>query len=67
MRNLYQEILSQDWNRAPKNPTQTRWTRFLQTAGGEVESDHTRMKQDFAGMTKDILKTEYTDILETRQ
>ena len=50
-------------NRAPRNRTQTSYTRFLKGPSGELKSQFTENKRAFDALMKDALRTRYTEFL----
>jgi hypothetical protein len=52
------------WNIAPRNPTQTAYTRFLKTPEGRMRTAFTDAQDAFQAMGDNVLKTAYSDILD---
>jgi len=52
------------WNVPPRNPTQTRYVRFLKMPGGKLKTRFTNIQDSFNDALKNALKTRYSDILE---
>ena len=52
------------WNIAPRNPTQTAYTRFLKGPSGPLKSQFTESKEMFSKFGEDALKTRYTRMME---
>ena len=52
------------WNRAPKNPTQTTYTRFLKGPSAEIKSAFTENKDRLQKFGENALKTRYSEYLE---
>jgi len=57
--------LNKTWNIAPRNPTQTRYRRFLKMPGSELKTSFTDIQKDFEKHLNDRLKTHYSDYWET--
>jgi len=51
------------WNNPARNPTQTRYNRFLITPRRKVVSAFTESQKNFKTMKDSILKTRFTEIL----
>jgi len=51
-------------NAAPRNPTQTRYTRFLKGPVHPMESMFTRAGRDWQKRIKDATKTRYSEWLD---
>lgn len=49
-------------NRFPNNPTQTQYLRFLESPGKVLKSAFTRNEDKFNNISKNILKTRFTEI-----
>lgn len=48
------------WDNLPvKNPTQNRYTRFMETPYGELKSSFTDFSDNFAKHMEDVLKTRF--------
>jgi len=62
--NRLKRIQGQLWNIAPKNPTQTAYTRFLETPPFEIDTIYTRYMKDINTRLDKILDTRYTKYLE---
>jgi len=57
--------LEDKWrNLPPRNPTQTRYLRFLKTPSGEVKTSYIQRAEKSFNKHKDVFKNRYTDILE---
>jgi hypothetical protein len=52
-------------NRAPKNRTQTIYTRFIKGPSGELKSGFTESQAAFKDFGKDALKTRYSEYWES--
>ncbi len=52
------------WNIAPRNRTQTFYTRFLKGPGAELKSQLTESRESFNGLRENALKTRYSELLE---
>jgi len=52
------------WNIAPRNRTQTFYTRFLKGPSAELKSQFTESRDAFHKLSDDTLRTRYTEILE---
>jgi hypothetical protein len=50
-------------NRAPRNMTQTYYTRFLKGSSAELKSSFTEGRDRFNRMMEDALKTRYSELL----
>lgn len=51
------------WNIFPRNPTQTRYFRFLKGPDSEIKTMFTESVSKFSKKNKDRLKTRYTRLL----
>ena len=52
------------WNIFPKNPTQTRYLRFLKTPDSEIKTMFTESVSNFNQKKKDLFLTKYSKFLE---
>lgn len=52
------------WNRPGKNPTQTRYNRFLKKPGSEIRTLYSDIKQEFSDTFDKKLETMYSDLWE---
>jgi hypothetical protein len=52
------------WNIAPRNRTQTAYTRFLKGPGAELKSQFTESVAAFKKLGENSLRTRYTEFLE---
>jgi hypothetical protein len=55
---------SRFWNFAPNNPTQTRFTRFMQGPLHAPNTSFSRAAHKFESMAKDAVKNRYSDYLD---
>jgi len=52
------------WNLPPKNPTQTMYTRFMESPKSELKSAFTESVDDFNNFINKRTRTAYTSYLE---
>jgi hypothetical protein len=52
------------WNIAPRNRTQTFYTRFMRVPDGPLKSQFTASKEAFSKFCEDALKTRYSRMME---
>lgn len=51
------------WNVAPRNRTQTYYTRFLKGPSAEIKSQFTESQKAFKKFGEDAMKTRYSELL----
>jgi hypothetical protein len=52
------------WNTFPRNPTQTKYFRFLKGPDSEIKTMFTDSVSNFNKKDKDLLKTRYSEFME---